>query len=519
MGFQLFYFESTDLTSEARWFLWQWERRIGLHKPFDGTVKDLLSHLKMSVKQGQKTLLEMKKNGVIETASVIKKVGRPSYRYCIAKTMLETLKNLRSEAPLLSDFIEHISEYDPPVAGDTGNERDQDKANSVSLSVYNETALIDSTLLFNKTSDENEKIIKLPLPIRQPNLYHSHQRKERLTQSNRWLLLVMLARSEVPGIVTNLSNAKLQRLTGMTANQLASQIKKLKTLGIILDHQTGQAGKVLGERMISIYQLDLSHSLLGRPNSKVLTLYSPILNNNTFTELSHGLIDAMIVYIISSEYRAILTKRLDYLYTQIHIEKDSTKVTSNISSRLESLKKIEKEINESISAFYDAKNFLPTIDHLYSTIKAFAINCDTSQVDWLRTRIHTQAMQILSMQWKYLENNEPLPNSPDFQEKPEAALRHQLAYKLAMDLHHLLKKAAAKQQNIDFKFELLNFTLTPYYELNKETLSALVLRCFTINDNTIGLLPDCIIEKSYIYFNMRKYWQTHRQKIISAQPS
>lgn len=514
MDYQLFYYEDTNLSAEARWFLWQWEYHIGLYEPIEGTVKAVLSHLKMPLRQGQKTLLELKNAGVVYAAPITRGRGRPSYRYSIAQMLLSTLQGLPNEAPLSTEYIEHISQYDPLPVGGPAREADQGIANVGACSVDHK-AITPSSLTQQESDEEQTKV---PLSVRQPNLHHSHQRKEQLTRTNRWLLLVLLARSDMPGIVTDLSNIKLQRILGMSTNQLTSQLRKLQKLGVMAHYQPGQAGKLLGKRMTSIYQLDLSHPLLGHPDKVSTSLYYPLSRTHIATELNYGIIDALMAYGVSLINMEILSCKIKKIKAEMLHKAQNRQANSPLflSDNLKSLKKLSESFNESQKALSYAEDILPALHHLSQTIKSFVQNCNTLKLDWLRVHIHNEAMQMLSNQWLYLWDGDTLPKTPNAEKHPEAALRHELARRLASNFHRQLREHS--EEHHDIEFESLNYTLTPFYisESGQEQPLALVLRCFSLSTNGIGYLPDIIIQGTSILFSLRKYWKQHHPRVISA---
>ncbi|WP_417420714.1 hypothetical protein [Halomonas sp.] len=517
MGYQLFYYEDAQLTTESRWFLWQWERYIGLHAPINATVNSLLAQLKMPLFQGQKTLLDLKKTGVIEATPITKGRGRPSYRYHIEPTLLATLKALPNEEPSLSDRIDYISQYDPLAVSVPAKVSSKDVAKVTASSAgYEEPSAHEEPSSQEATGDDGEQT-KLPLSVRQPNLHHSHRRKEQLTRANRWVLMVLLARSEVPGILTDMSLITLQRLTGMSSSQLAGQLKKLKALGVIAYHQPGQAGKLLGKRMTSIYSLDLANPLLGKPESNAVKLIFPTPpRKSVATELNHGLIDALIAYGVSLKYEETLIKKGNRINSISAGKKQSDQATASAYTfkHLNMIEKIEEKLNKNKEARLHAEQFLPPLRHLSSTVRVFAEKCNASQADWLRAHVHAEAMQMLSTQWQYLWKGDSLPNAPDAQVDRAAALRHQLAHHLAKTLHEQLRRHADKHHEIDF--DVLYYTLTPARDRHGRPSRAWALCGHALNTNGVSYLPDKPVFDTLISFDLKTYWQTHHHQCLSA---
>ena len=514
MGYQLFYYEDVQLPTEARWFLWQWERYTGLHTPINATVNALLAQLKMPLRQGQKTLLELKKEGVIEATRVAKGRGRPSYRYRVAPTLLATLEALPNEEPSLSDRIEYISQYDPLAVSVPAKSSSKDVTKATASSADHEEASDHAESSSQGSTGDDGGKTKLPLSIRQPNLHHSHRRKEQLTRANRWVLMVLLARSEVPGILADMGLITLQRLTGMSSSQLAGQLKKLKTLGVIAYHQPGQAGKLLGKRMTSIYLINLAHPLLEKRESNAVSLYFPTPSMNVATELNHGLIDALMAYGACLKYEELLTEQCNKLNASSAGTKQSNQTTmpAYTFKGFNLIEALEKKLDENKKARSYAKDLLPLLHHLCPTIRAFAETCDTSQADWLRTHVHAEAMHMLSTQWLTLWDDDPLPNAPDAQVDPAAALRHQLAHHLAKSFHGQLRYLAGRHPDIDIEFDALHYTLTPARDRHGRPYPAWVLRGHALHTNSVAYLPSGIITDTSVPFDLKAYWQAYQAK-------
>jgi len=101
------------------------------------------------------------------------------------------------------------------------------------------------------------------------NLMSGEERARMLTPATYWLLCVLLAHAESPGVVRGLSYGRLQSITGMTKERLKSQLSKLKRLGLIVRHEPGELRSQGEVRMCSVYVLDLAHALLWGERSMV----------------------------------------------------------------------------------------------------------------------------------------------------------------------------------------------------------------------------------------------------------
>lgn len=82
---------------------------------------------------------------------------------------------------------------------------------------------------------------------------------KRLSASNRLLLLVLLGLADRNGVVRGWGPSELSRLAGLTAGQLAGQIRKLLALGYLRAAVPGVSGSRLFGRKPGVYFLNLSH--------------------------------------------------------------------------------------------------------------------------------------------------------------------------------------------------------------------------------------------------------------------
>lgn len=83
---------------------------------------------------------------------------------------------------------------------------------------------------------------------------------ERLSASNRLLLMVLLGLADRNGVVRGWGPSELSRLLGLTAGQLAGQVQKLLALGYLRAAVSGVSGSRLFGRRPGAYFLNLSHS-------------------------------------------------------------------------------------------------------------------------------------------------------------------------------------------------------------------------------------------------------------------
>ncbi|WP_286976438.1 hypothetical protein [Pseudomonas sp.] len=90
------------------------------------------------------------------------------------------------------------------------------------------------------------------------------EKSNRLSVSNRWLLVVLVSYADGLGVVRDLGMSTLRQLTGMGEVKLKSQLRRLVELGLIRSYVPGVSSAVFTDAKVSsIYFLNLSHPFLG----------------------------------------------------------------------------------------------------------------------------------------------------------------------------------------------------------------------------------------------------------------
>ncbi|GEM_PF-3921075 len=482
----LLHHADVNLTAEARWLLLQWERRLGLEEGFTGTLQAMYEVLGMTYAQGRRAWKSLMSAELIEgePVSASPRRGRSRKRYAIVASFREQWRT--------ADMDRRGS--DTAVPG----EDDAERADAIHGPEIR--ALMDAVA----GTDDEERATD--------NLMTGEQRKQHLMLTNRWLLMVLLAHAKVPGIVTELSYAAMQRLTGMSVSGLKSQLQKLQRLGAIADYQPGQKGMVLGKRMTSIYQLNLAYPLLGKPDSEIVALYFPTTHDDYRVTLLHDFIDALAAYgtCLREEERWLLS------YNRLHPESagetlDEPVVKVPVDSP-QYLKKKEvldrqKATMKKVRSF--AEDFLQPLDLSEPVIKAVASIGDASTLDWLRAYVHVEAMYLLTTQWPTLGDADSLPDAPNPDDVSEAAFCHHLAYPLANLLFMQLNRMIRQSQ--DSELDVLYFTLTK--EKDNEIgskLLAWVVRGFVHRTSGVAQPVINVVNSTPAPYDLRAYWQAHR---------
>lgn len=228
MNTRLLCYPDLNLSPEARWLLLQWSRAEGLEQALTCSLKDLYQCLGTTARQGKPVLERLKKHGYLIYEPVRHGRGRPLSSHRIAL-----------------GFRNRLDETPPP---DTPHQTVIE-------------ALCSHAMACRASTQEKAS-----------NLMTGEDRAKKLAPATYWLLAVLLAYAETPGIVRGLSYGHLQAVTGMTRERLKSQLSKLKKLGVIARHQPGMLLSKEDVRMRSVYFLDLTHPLLLGEDSLGLTV-------------------------------------------------------------------------------------------------------------------------------------------------------------------------------------------------------------------------------------------------------
>lgn len=364
MTHALLYHEDPTLTPEARWLLWKWARRIGLDQAKTCSVRELLEQLGMTLRQGKTTLESLKEEGIIVATKQPNGRGRPCHQYRVAYDLQEQLVSLSCPEPLLMGDVERLGEFSRASDWDIP---DQVQVCTNTSENCEPNVTTELTLALPKDGD-----LKKASTTSNSNLLDGQARKARLTLANRWLLMVMLAHADENGAVMGLTQARLQRLSGLSLNRLNNQRRKLRDLGIIIRYQPGYTGRVLGHRLNSIYHLALDHALIGRPLQSAIQvelLPSPSEDHNT----------SIVEVIIHALFKAA--------------EAVNDPAQEDVFKRM----MVVLPMRHHMKPVWEVVHALP--NHLAVKL-------------WLRGHVHRAAIQLLNTAWKPLEELKAGPDTP-----------------------------------------------------------------------------------------------------------
>lgn len=519
MDTTLLTYQNTQLTPEARWLVMQWSSLIGLDQSVECSLQTLFARLGLTYAQGRRAwdVLTGEKGANREQFIDIERLpshgpGRPASRYRLSAKLVKELAD--TLAPACKQHAEEI------------------------------IALARTTRL--STIDEKIDLIE-----------GGRLRGTGLTLPNRWLLMVLLAHADSPGIVTRLSVSAIHRLTGMSRYRITSQLNKLSDLGIIAHHQPGRYSPQANARKTSIYLLDLAHPSLGTFKRAPLTIMSPPSTKSAKrTELVGGVVDAaMTVGVCNLQIEAFLKE-----YDAITDSKSTLSVGT----------KEKHKYNDLVKTLHNAQALLPSTDYLDDGVEELLKRYDAEDANWLLTSVHIDACHLLTSYWNKLKEGFCGPDQPchdvivstarrlgialeyeieaDLEQETESASEKDSDYTKALDdqkprrspevepiteqtsypplalLFYALSHHLAKQLQSAFKLneyekaEAMTFMLVPAFfnAPDGPTLPGFQLRSYGLSFEDTDKEPTTIIFRRYVAKDLNTYWQTHHQDCLSA---
>lgn len=341
-----------DLGPEARWLLLQWSRVTGLDQALTCPLQDLYCLLGITTRQAKPALEWLKRHGYVIYDPVRRGRGRPVSRHRVSAGFRRLIE--QEKVPCTP----HLSELDE---------------------------LCTHSMASRKSAKQEPG-----------NLIAGEMRARRLTPVTYWLLAVLLAHAETPGIVRGLSYGHLQAVTGMTRERLKSQLSKLKKLGVIARHQPGMLLSKEGVRMRSVYFIDLTHSLLLGDASLGLTVtYLPARRLGGANFIS-GIYEAAIVASYLAENVDTIRANIQKACEPTDGEKDPEKITKKLSLGRHYSDAYQKLRMNAISLLPSEKAVLPA--------KADLLRADKLGMGpILKAHIYSYAMMLLSHHWESVE--------------------------------------------------------------------------------------------------------------------
>lgn len=532
MNTALLTYKNTRLTPEARWLLMQWSSVFGADQSIDGPLRTIFARLGLTYAQGRRAwdVLIAKPDEGQEQLVEMERLptngrGRPRLRYRLSARLVKAL---------------HMS----PLASEHH--------------AFDIAALATTTRLSAENTTEALKT-------------NGRLRRFRLTLPNRWLLMVLLAHADMPGVITRLGISKIRQLTGISRSRIDRQLKKLGVLGVIAYHQPGRYSSQASTRKTSIYLLDLAHPLLGTFKRAPLTILSlPSPRNLKETELVGGIVDAVMTVGVCSLQIKSLSEEYDAAKTSGSIAADDTMEGSTPEhAPYQEAKNYQEKHDKLKWVLNHALALLPSTRYLEGGITKLFKSYAAEDADWLLTSVHIDTSRLLTYAWDDLKEGLLGPEQPSHDIivgtarrlglKPEYVIEEKLedepeadpeAPHSSQDLNakksHRSIEAAPSAKKISYPplalllyalshhlakwlqsvFELhghedveaMIYMLVPTYPkpANGQLLPAFQLRSYGLLAEHIDKEPTTIIRFNSVSEDLKTYWRTHRQDCLSA---
>tara|TARA_R110002012_G_scaffold178236_2_gene343260 strand:- start:28244 stop:29902 length:1659 start_codon:yes stop_codon:yes gene_type:complete len=373
---KLLIYQNTKLTPEARWFVMQWASIIGVDKSVECSLQTLFARLGLTYAQGRRAwnVLTGKQGENRERFVDIERLsiqgaGRPPSQYCLSAKLIKALAETLAPA-----YEQHAEEI---------------------------VTLARTTRL--STADERVDLME-----------GGRLRGTGLTLPNRWLLMVLLAHADSPGVVTCLSVSAMRRLTGMSRYRITSQLKKLSDLGLITHHEPGRYAPHASVRKTSIYLLDLAHPLMGNGGRESVNILLPTSSSeHKRTELVDGIVDAALAAGVSSLKIAALIEEYKSIKAANRHASTEMEEASLSKEPLDRVAKVYKaKVKKAQNVYHSAMELLPSSYPLEDGIEALLTVYDADDAAWLLTSVHVDAMWLLSSAWTEMIEGGVGPRDP-----------------------------------------------------------------------------------------------------------
>lgn len=388
MNTALLTYHNAQLTPEARWFLMRWDTIIGLDQSIECSPQALFNRLGLTYGQGLRAWQVL-------TGKPSKKQRKQSAQRKKQEQFVD-IEHLSSTGPgrptsryrLTTKLVKELAAIPPPSNNHHAEEI---------------TTLAKTTRV--STTDKEVDLID-----------SGRLRRTGLTLPNRWLLMVLLAHTDSPGIVTRLSLPTMQRLTGMSRSRITSQLKKLGDLGLIAHKQPGRYACKANARKTSIYLLDLAHPLMGNDDKEPVFIYPlPSKPDDKITQLIDGIIDAVMTAGICSLQIKTLFKKFNAIETT---ERDALNNSKKGSTPEGDPYHMAKFYQAEIDKIKNVKRYaevllLPITRYLTDGFEVLVQTYDATDADWLLTSVHADAMWMLSTAWTELKEGQLEPDEPN----------------------------------------------------------------------------------------------------------
>ncbi len=435
MNTHILYHVDPGLGPEERWLLLQWSMVLGLDQTLTCTLLELNNRLGLSPQHAKKALASLKVNGYLSCETVRHGRGRPVSSHRVSSRFLRSLEKLDAT----------ISAHQPEIE-----------------------ALCRQAITIRASRKEKTQ-----------NLMSGEQRSNILVPATYWLLTVLLAHADTPGVVRGVSYGQLISVTGMTKERLKSQLSKLKKLGIIANHEPGVLRSQEGTCMRSVYFLNLAHPLLMGEDSRGLSVVINSTGRPRNKNFLSGFYDAALVASEVIENAEMIREKIDEItVVDLDIEEHE--------AQWESMLLKNRYANTYNHLLQNARSLLPPLKFLEPVAAEVLAFHRLGMGSILKAHILSYAVMLLSNHWVELEHGRGKPSDPigsmmtaikrdcsslvvvdDNQD--DAAFHtfiYALAHHLAVELYYALKQV--EQQQFDCDFAAAFFSVVPFKHEGKE---------------------------------------------------
>jgi len=349
MEYRLLGYTTPDMSPEARWFLLQWSKNYDLDRAVFGPRLDLYKRLGISPKPAKRGLDLLQERGHVISETHPQKRGRPTTRFRVSPRFLRQLKTCTTPTTVHQPEIDKLCRH-------AIRARDESTQNALS----------------------------------------GDHRANKITPATYYLLAVLLAHAEIPGIVRNVSYWWLHMVTGMSKDRVISQLSKLKRIGVITHHEPGVLRNGGEARMRSVYNLNLNHPLLlGEDATGLTAVVYPKAKPGSFTFLS-GAYDAALVAIKLAENETKILKEIETVASSEQQEEQERPQAKRYSSSTR-LRKAHIELYEA------AHSLLPKLQLSKEGAEDFLQAHNLGFGPIVKAHIWAYATMLLSNHWDDIE--------------------------------------------------------------------------------------------------------------------
>lgn len=221
--------ELDDIKPEVKFFLAAFVRRFGCTAVVAHTVKDLAKVLGVPDQLVSRATADLVCRGWLESLAVAEGRGRPKSRFVIHAAFAEKLRCVNESSVKCESMIGHLIS-DPDIQA--------------------------------QLPDNPSGAVKQIQPVAGSGGAPRLQSRGRLSIPGRLLLITLLSRADAFGVVRDVGNAQLRRLTGLDDASLKHRLQRLTSLGFIRSYVGGVSSSIFPAKIKSTYFLNLNHPML-----------------------------------------------------------------------------------------------------------------------------------------------------------------------------------------------------------------------------------------------------------------